>query len=595
VIDAIVSQPRFIATMRGRTMSSSKVSDGQLEEGAFEAGRVGAPVEFLACWYWVLKLKARYLSGDYADALDAAQRAKALLWASLGHIQLLDYFYYAALTVAALHEPSSGAELAEWDSLLNGRQEQFREWAESNPPTPDDKFALVLAETARLEGRVVDAMALYEQAIQSARTHGFRQNEGVAHELAARFYSTRGAETAAQAHLREARDCYVKWGAMKKVRHLERLHPHLRAIPTNASSNTKKGAPLGQHHIDGSPKTFDSRSDGDVDAALSLDGVRERIHPEDVSGFWDAVHRARDAKTGYEFDYRVVLPDGSIRNIHTVAHPVLDSFGNLIEHTGTTSDVTERRQSEEALRRALADLAHAGRVITMGELTASIAHEVNQPIAAAVTSANACLRWLAGDKPNLEKARAAATRIVNEGARAGEIISRTRLFFEKGATPRELVDLNDIIRETIGLLRGEAGRFSVSVRTALRAESPRVMGDRVQLQQVIVNLVMNSLDAMKDRESVVRQLSVDTRLTDDEHVVVRVRDTGVGLPPQQADHIFNAFFTTKPHGAGMGLSISRSIIEAHGGRLWAEPNKPYGAVFMFSLPVETKSRGGLGG
>jgi C4-dicarboxylate-specific signal transduction histidine kinase len=250
--------------------------------------------------------------------------------------------------------------------------------------------------------------------------------------------------------------------------------------------------------------------------------------------------------------------------------------------------VSERKRAEEALRRARADLAHINRVTTMGELTASLAHEVNQPIAAAVTNANACLRWLTSDPPNLEEARASALSIVKDGMRAGEIISRTRLLFEKGTPQRESVDVNEIIREMVILLRGEVTRHSISVRAELAADLPPVMGDRVQLQQVMMNLITNSIDAMKDVDGT-RELAIKSQRAEHEQLMVCVSDTGVGLPPQQADQIFNAFFTTKPHGTGMGLSISRSIVESHSGRLWAVDNSSRGTSFHVILPTKVEA------
>jgi C4-dicarboxylate-specific signal transduction histidine kinase len=221
----------------------------------------------------------------------------------------------------------------------------------------------------------------------------------------------------------------------------------------------------------------------------------------------------------------------------------------------------------------------------MAELTASLAHEVNQPISAAVTNAHACLRWLAGDTPNLEEARAAAMGMVKDGTRAAEIISRIRLLFKKGTPQRELLDVNDVIREMVVLLRGELARCSVSVRPELAADLPPVMGDRVQLQQVMMNLISNSIDAMKDVDGT-RELAIKSRRAENEQLMVSVSDTGAGLPPQQADQIFDAFFTTKVHGTGMGLSISRSIVESHSGRLWAADNSPCGASFHLILPTK---------
>jgi PAS domain S-box-containing protein len=261
----------------------------------------------------------------------------------------------------------------------------------------------------------------------------------------------------------------------------------------------------------------------------------------------------------------------------------------------TNNDITERelaitdqKRAEEALRQAQADLAHVSRVTTMGELTASLAHEVNQPITAAVTNANTCLRWLTRDEPDLEEARAAAARIVKDGTRAGEIISRIRLLFRKGTPEREQVDVNEVIREMLVILHGEVTRYAISVRTELAGDIPQFMGDRVQLQQVVMNLIMNSIDAMKDVEGT-RELAIKSGLAKNEQVLVSVSDTGVGLPREQVDQIFNAFVTTKLHGTGMGLSISRSIVESHGGRLWAADNSPHGASFCFTLPTKVEA------
>jgi len=249
----------------------------------------------------------------------------------------------------------------------------------------------------------------------------------------------------------------------------------------------------------------------------------------------------------------------------------------------------ERKHAEEARREAQAELARVSRVTTMGELTASLAHEVNQPIAAAVTNANTCLRWLTRDHPDLEEAREAASRIVEDATRAAGIISRVRLLFKKGTPQRELVDVNEAIREMIVLLRSEATRYKITVRMELAADLPRILGDRVQLQQVLMNLIVNSIDAMKEVDGP-RDLVVKSQRTEREEVLVSVSDTGVGLPPQQTDQVFNAFFTTKPHGIGMGLRISRSILESHGGRLWAAGNSPRGANFHFALPTKIEAK-----
>jgi signal transduction histidine kinase len=317
--------------------------------------------------------------------------------------------------------------------------------------------------------------------------------------------------------------------------------------------------------------------------------LQECIHPGDRPFYVETVAKATSEKADWDFDYRIVLPNGSIKDIHAVAHTVFNGSGDLIEYIGTVMDVTERRRAEAALREAQSDLARVSRVTTMGELTASLAHEINQPIAAAVTNANTCLRWLTRDHPDLEEARAAAMRIAKDGTRAAEIIRRMRQLFKKGAPERELVDVNEVIREMIVLLRGEAMRYSILFRTELAADVPQIMGDRVQLQQVVMNLMLNGIEAMKDMDGT-RELAIKSQRAENEHILLYVSDTGVGLPPQEGDQIFNAFFTTKAQGTGMGLSISRSIVESHGGRLWAADNSPRGASFYISLPTRVEAR-----
>src|SRR5207302_5325272 len=285
----------------------------------------------------------------------------------------------------------------------------------------------------------------------------------------------------------------------------------------------------------------------------------QRVHPEDR----DRVRRevfleSPNEGSHFDVDFRIVLPGVAIKYVRSTGHPVRNLSGDLIEYVGTSIDVTERKRAEEErerLREAQADLARVSQVTTKGELTAALAHEVNQPIAAASTNANTCLRWLAGDTPNIEEARAAAARIVKDGKRAAEIISRTRLLFKKGTPQNELVDLNEVIGEMIVLLRGETTQYNILVGTDLAADLPQIMGDRVQLQQVLMNLMINGIEAMKDVDGT-RELAVRSQRAGNEEVAVSVTDTGMGLP-QQAEQIFNAFFTTNRHGTGMGLRISR--------------------------------------
>ena len=280
--------------------------------------------------------------------------------------------------------------------------------------------------------------------------------------------------------------------------------------------------------------------------------------------------------------------DGSLLEVSLTISPMKDASGRVVGASKLARDITERKRAEEALRQAQTDLAHASRLTTMGEFTASLAHEVKQPIAAAVTDAKTCVRWITRDEPDLKEAREAAWRIVKDAERAAEIINRVHLLFKKGTPQRELVDVNEVAREMIVLLGDEASRHSISVRTELAEDLPHVIGDRVQLQQVLMNLIVNGVDAMHDVDGP-RELIIKSQPAENNELLLSVSDTGVGLPRDQADRIFNAFFTTKTHGTGMGLRISRSIIESHGGRLWAADNSPRGASFCLTLPTKAEA------
>jgi PAS domain S-box-containing protein len=313
----------------------------------------------------------------------------------------------------------------------------------------------------------------------------------------------------------------------------------------------------------------------------------QRIHPEDRDKVRkETILESLDEGAHFDVDFRIVLPGGAIKYVRSTGHPVRSISGDLLEYVGTSIDVTERKQADEERERLLqvqADLAHLSRVTTMGELTASLAHEIKQPISAAMTNAKTCMRWLGRDEPDLAEASEAASRIVKDATRAADIISRISLLFKKGALQRELVDVNEVIREMIVLLRSEANRYSISIRIELAEDLPMVMADRVQLQQVFMNLMLNGIDAMKEMTAE-GELTIKSE-ADDGQVLVSVSDTGVGLPPEQAEQIFKAFFTTKDQGIGMGLPISRSIIESHGGHLWATGASGRGATFQFTLPA----------
>ena len=318
----------------------------------------------------------------------------------------------------------------------------------------------------------------------------------------------------------------------------------------------------------------------------SLEEFIQRIHPEDRDRVKQAFESAGRAGKDFDAHFRVVLPDGATKYLYGVGHPVFNPSGDVGEFVGILMDVTERRRADEErerLRQVQADLAHLSRVTTMGELTASLTHEIRQPISAAVTNAKTCLRWLGRDDPDLPEAREAASRLVKDVTRAADIIGRISLLFKKGELQRELVDVNELVREMIALLRSEANRYSISIRTELAEDLPKIMADRVQLQQVFMNLMLNGIDAMKETTGG-GELTIQSEAGDGQ-LQISVSDTGVGLPREKADQIFRAFFTTKDNGTGMGLPISRSIIESHGGRLWAAGAPGRGATFQFTLPA----------
>ena len=783
----VVIQQRFIATMQGRTATFSTFNDAQFDEAAFEAGLTPVRMPILIGWYWILKLKARFLSGDFAAALAAAAKAKPLLNASVGQVAVLDYYLYAALTVCALYDTASADEQQAWRELLKVQlQEQLREWSVNYPPTFGDKYMLVSAEIARLEKRDVDAQRLYEHAIQSAREHGFVQNEGLAHELAAQYCLARGLETAGYAHLRSARNCYELWGAHGKVKQLDERYPRLREGRTVAASATigspveqvdlasvvkasqaissemvlpqlieklvrialehagadrgllillRGGARGGEPRIQAEAVTGGTDKvevvlrqaavtpadmpqsvlryvmrtqervlldDASVDnvyskdeyvrqrrsksvlclpivkqtrlvgilylennltpdaftrdrvsvlqllasqAAISLenahlysdlqlqaellqrlpvsawtlepdgtpdfvnevwleysgqtlDFVRSHpeawmtaVHPEDRDAasrsFWDGVRSGQ----GFAIETRSLRARDRSYRWHLQQAVVLrDAEGKTLKFIGTTTDIDDQKRVGEALRQARDDLARINRVTTMGELAASLVHEVSQPISGAMTNANTCLRKLGSEELDLDGVRTAVTRIARDAQRAAEIIARIRSQFKKGAMQRGVIDVNEINRETVALLRSEAGRYNISVRTELADDVPHVVGDRVQLQQVAMNLIVNSIEAMKDVDGI-REIVIKSRRAENDQILVSVSDTGIGFSPQLAEQIFDPFFTTKPQGTGMGLRISRSIVEAHGGRLWAIGNSGRGATFHLVLPAAMSGRG----
>jgi PAS domain S-box-containing protein len=782
VVDIIMSQQRFIATMQG----GSTFSDPQFDAAAFEAQLTPDRTATMVCFYWILKLATRFHAGEYAEALVAANKAKPLLAAVSAQIQLLDYYYYTALTVAVCYENASVDEQQVWRELLTAHQEQLREWAETNPPTFADKHALVLAEIARIEGRELEAERLYERAIQSARENGFVQNEGLAHEVAARFYAARGFGTFATAYVRNARYCYLRWGADGKVRQLDRLHPHLAAAEGNRPT-AAIGSPVQQLDLasvvkasqavsseielpklierlmtialenagahrgllilpaeEGHLIQAEAQSAGDqvevmlcqkpitgitcpvsivryvirtqenvilddasrpnlfseddylrgrqiksilclplikqgrltgllylentltshaftpdrttvldllaAQAAISLENTRlysdlqereakvRRLVESNIIGIfiWDFnghILEANDAFlriVGYDRDDFV---GGRVRLTDLTPPEWRDADARLIEEHKMSGrlppfekeyfrkdgsrvpvligvatfhgprdqgvsfvlDLTERREAEENLRaserryhEAQAELAHVTRMTTLGELTASIAHEVNQPLAGVATNAEACLLWLDRGTTNLDEARRSVEWIIKDCNRAGEVIRHVRALSKKAGTEKVPLDINNVITEVITLVQRELNSHRVSLQMELASALPLILADRVQLQQVIINLVINGIEAMQGNTVRPRELAIRTQHNEAHQVLVTVTDCGIGITAEDGDWLFRAFFTTKSSGMGMGLSICRSIIEAHGGRVWAEPNLPRGAKFHFALPLQQK-------
>jgi PAS domain S-box-containing protein len=927
VIDIITPQLGLIRTLRGLTPKFGSFDDGQFDELRFERHLASDPAALPECFYWVRKLQARFFARDYPSAIEASLRAQQLLWTAPSNFEMAEYHFYGALSRAASFDSAFPDCQRQHLEALAAHHRQLEVWAENCPENFENRAALVGAEIARIEGREFEAMRLYEQAIRSADANDFVHNEALANELAARFYAARGFEKIAHTYLRDARYCYLRWGADGKVRQLDELYPQLWEEEPIPGSTSTIGTPLEHldlatvikvsqavsgeivleklidtlmrsaiehagaergllilqrgveqrieaeattsgetvivrlreaavaegavpesivHYVvrtqesvildDASAqhpfstdtyirqqharsilclplinqakligvlylennltphvftptriavlkllasqaaislentrlyrdleereakirRLFDAnivgifiwnrtgeiieandaflhmvqysredlisgrlrwtdliptalrerdkpvlteakmtgtiqpsekeffRKDGNrvpvlIGAAIfegsknegvafvldlserkrgeealrrseayltqaqrlsrtgsfwwkvsngeliwsdeafrvmgydrtmrpSVELVFKRVHPEDIQLVQHMVSRAAREGINMDFEHRLLMSDGSVKHVHVVLEAVgLDPENR--EFVGTVMDITARKQAEEAASKAQTELAHVARVTTMGEMTASIAHEINQPLAAVVTNANAGLRWLSGDSPNLEETREAIRRIIRDGNRAGEIISRIRALAKKAPPKKDWLDLNETIDEVVAMVRSEVQRNHVLIQTMFANDLPLIFGDKIQLQQVILNLLMNAIEAMSGVGKGARELWVssekvteiqgeskeeryeDRALAEPEwtHVLITVRDSGPGLDPQRLNRLFDAFYTTKPQGLGMGLAISRSIIEAHGGRLWAKANAPRGAVFELTLPIRDET------
>ena len=779
-IDVMVAQQRIIQVLRGRTAHFATFSDAAFDEAEFEAQLTGDRMTTMVCWYWILKLQARFLAGDYDAALAAAEKARALLWSSDGFIQLLNYHFYASLAVAASHETPTLVR----QEMLTAHLAQLRRWAESCPATCKNKHDLVAAEVARLDGRELESQQLYEQAIRSARTDGPVNDEALALELAARYYAARGFDQIANLYLRNAQQCYLRWGAHGKVRQLDEMHPHLRT-PEIVSASHTMGAPV--KHLDlatvmkvsqavsaeivpeklldtlmrtaleqaGAERSVLILSHGEdqrvvAESAVSGDTIVVRLPDETVSAevlpqsvlqhvlrtresviLDDATLQSPFAGDSYIRDRRarsvlcaplinqgkltgalylennlaprVFVPariavlkllasqaavslensrlyrdlaerESRIRRLvdSNVIGIVIwdldgrlidanDAFLRMVQHdradldtglswfdmtppewqevhgleeieelkaTGAMKprekeyfrkdgsrvpvligaaafeerpdqgvayilDLTERKQAEQRFRESerryrelQSELAHALRVSTLGELTASIAHEVNQPLASIAVSGQAVLNWLASTNPDLGKLGSLTTSIIADAHRAGEIVARIRAMAARKAVEQTLLSINDVVREALQFISHGFQSHSLGISHSLDSAAPHVLGDRTQLQQVIVNLAVNSIQAMEQAQTAQRRINIRTVATDPAVLCCIVEDSGPGIRPEHFGRLFESFFTTKMGGMGMGLPICRSIIEAHGGHITADNNGiDGGARFSFTLPA----------
>jgi PAS domain S-box-containing protein len=402
-----------------------------------------------------------------------------------------------------------------------------------------------------------------------------------ANHAATAFRTARGEKAIRQSEqqLRKARD-ELETKVAERTAELQRSEAYLTEAQRLSHTGSWACVPAIGKHTYWSEEIFRITGFDPAGGPPRFEEFERRIHPDDRVRTREHFRTAIREKVDFDHSYRIVHPGGEIREIQAIGHPVFGPTGDVVEFVGTLMDVTERRRAEEE-RQAL---AHSNRITTMGQLTASIAHEVNQPIAAVVTNAQAALRWLNMQPPDPEEVRQALDRIVNQGRRAGDVISRMRALVRKAPPRKDQLDINEVIREVIALTRSELHRTGTLLQTQLAHGLPLVPGDRVQLQQVMLNLILNAVEAMSGSDEGSRELLISAEADGANGVRIAVRDWGPGLEPESLDRLFDAFYTTKPDGMGMGLSICRSIIEAHGGRVWATTNVPQGAAFQFTLP-----------
>jgi len=773
--DSAIGQLLLIRELRGRGGPETPGGSVLPEKACYQQHLqdAGAQLVLPLAWFWIQQMQARYVAGDYPSAIEAESEARAVALATRSFIDIAEYHFYAALIHAAVCEAAAGEDQREHFEAIRRHQKQIETWADSGPENHGNRRALVAAEVARLENREIEALGLYEEAVRSARQYGFIQNEAMANELASRFCEERGLKTSAIAFLRNARSCYLAWGAHGKVRQLDQANPGL-----NPDVNGKRMTPgFEVQHLDMAavltmsqavsgeivldrlverlminvvehsgavrgllflpkgaemsivaealtddegvsvrfegferklPETIlsyvtrtqevvlldDARSaelfsadpyveetgsssilclplvkqkqlvgvlylendlsshlftQGQVavlqllasQAAISLENASlyreaqqtqeqarlvaeelrlsydmipalawhispeglnpvfnkqwhdytgmtpawareawiESFHPEDREKAFQKWTECLETGNAGEAELRLIRHDGVSRSFLVRVRPVRDEGGTILKWVGTSTDIDDLKRIEEAQEL----LARAGRLTALGELTASIAHEVNQPLMAIVMNAATCLRWLTDDQLDVEEARLAVERIIRDGHRAGDVITSIRALARKSPLTMEEVDINSLIEDVLLLTRGELQRHGITLDKELDAGSGSAVGDRIQLQQVVLNLILNAVEAVASTKGKPRRLRVRSENSGGGKIMVTIADSGPGVDASKVDQIFDAFFTTKPEGLGMGLSICRSIIEAHGGRLWTTPNEPDGSAFSFTL------------
>ena len=780
VIHLCGSQLGLIRTLRGATPVLGRLDHDDYREPEVEHTLASnSNLVFAEFYYWTRKVQARVFAADFEAAAEAAFKGDRLYWTSAAMFETADFRLYAALAHAGAWHIASPKDRPKHFDALAAHHRQLEVWAQHSPATFENRAALVGAEIARIEGRILDAQELYERAIRSAHLHGFVHNEALANELAGRFYMTRGFERIAMTYLREARHCYIRWGADAKVWQLDLLYPRVK--PDSAASVATATIQTAVEQLDlatvikvseaiSSEIVLEKLIDTLLRTALEHAGAERallilargedyRIEAEVITGSNDVRVDFRQApltasdlpESVFRYAQRtkesVLLHDASnsgpfsadafIREHHArsvLFLPILKQSrllgmlyleNNLTAHVFTRArmailkllaseaaismenarlyrdlaqresrirrlvdaniigimicdiegwileandaflrivgygredlastrlswtdltpeewrdrdrqlwvpelratgslqpyekeffrkdgsrvpvligvatleddisqgvafvlDLSEGKRAAEALRVLELELTHASRLATMGQLAASIAHEVNQPIGAVRNNAHAALRFLAADTPDLGEVREALECVVSDTYRASDILGGIREQIRKAPPRKECVDLSEAIEEVIALVRGELLKSQVSVQTRLAQGLPPIQGDRVQLQQVMLNLIVNAIEAMTSVGSRERELVITTELDPAEGLLVALADSGPGIRPGDRGRIFEAFVTTKEGGVGIGLSICRSIIEGHGGRLWADAHQPRGAVFRFTLPIK---------